>query len=141
MPSPTVSLEVVDGNLTWSVLEEPGDWILHAHLPDVTTPGHVAMAEISASLSEGANVNLTLEPGFATVEISTSWVAFDLTSHHLGAEDALITEAVALTVDVGLEGRRGCDTRPSRWIGQLTLPAGTVEGGMVWSSQPIRAIV
>ena len=124
--SPTVSLEVVDGNLTWSVLEEPGDWILHAHLPDVTTPGHVAMAEISASPSEGANVNLTLEPA-ATVEISTSWVAFDLTPHHLGAEDALITEAVALTVDVGLGSTWDVTPDPADGSVTLTLPAGTVE--------------
>ena len=113
-----------DWNGSWSADVEPGEWVLIA---TNEAAGVVGVILVDASVHEGAEVNLTLEPG-GILHIATSWIDFEGENHHLGDSNvpgAEMLDTPSIDFDMG-DNRKWVVGVDSEGNVDLLLPEGTL---------------
>ena len=124
-------LVIEDGNWTgeWSATIEPGDWVVYVvHDSADLSESQVGIAALDASISNGGEVNITLENA-GKIRIGTQWTDFDGSQYSLANTSVSGAEMISspfVSLNLISKGAGWNMTVDSSGGIEMLMPSGTV---------------
>ncbi len=117
-----------NGELNWSEIVEPGDWIVYVESSNTDeNGGGIAVGEITANFVDGGESQLVMETG-GRIEITSSWEDIELNTYHVGDNSDGFNQIISepeFTINIGLENTWNMSF-DSDGYADLILPMGSV---------------
>ena len=120
-----------NGNWTgeWSATIEPGDWVVYVvYESSDLSESQVGVAALDASISNGGEVNITLENA-GKLRVGTQWTDFDGSQHTLAdtsVDGAIMLSQPYVSINLVSRGAGWNITVDSEGGSEMLMPAGSV---------------